>query len=159
MRFVEHSEQWVGGIATRTTNGAETDPTTARIPTLWQRVAETDVDGRLRNAMAAPGLRYAVYTDYENDHAGAYTQIVGAAVTSVDSLPEGLVAVRIPAGHYMVFDAIGPLPGAVLAAWQEIWDFFGPQSTHRRTYTTDFERYDTDQKSGSITVSVFIACR
>ena len=43
----------------------------------------------------------AVYTDYENDANGAYTFMLGARVSSTDSVPTGMVAKKIPAADML----------------------------------------------------------
>src|SRR5205823_9688219 len=45
---------------------------------------------------------YAVYSDYASDHNGAYTYVIGAMVKDGTAPPEGMVAIRIPAGQYTV---------------------------------------------------------
>ncbi|MDI6438822.1 hypothetical protein FCL43_023245, partial [Enterobacter hormaechei] len=36
---------------------------------------------------------YSIYTDYTSDHTGEYTTIIGAAVTSLDNIPDKLSGV------------------------------------------------------------------
>lgn len=126
---VDEPERWIVGVATRTCNADEMRPDRARLPRLWQRAARTG---------PADAEMVAVLTDYESDHGGEYTQIVGRSVPGPPQLDEGLVAVRIPAGRYARIVAEGELPGAIVEAWQQVW---AAQETGalRRSFRTDFE--------------------
>ncbi|MFC6880222.1 MULTISPECIES: GyrI-like domain-containing protein [Actinomadura] len=125
--------QIVGYVA-RTTNAAEADPERALLPDLWRRAAAPGAFDQVR--ARADDRLYAVLTDYESDHTGAYTQVVGVAVTSVDGMPEGLVAVRVPAdANCYRIEARGPMPQALIGAWRSVWDDPGID----RAYTTDLE--------------------
>lgn len=79
----------------------------------------------------------AVYTNYESDANGLYDLIIGARVSSLESVPDGLVALSIPVANYAVFDASGPQPQAVVSAWQCVWADTGLA----RAYTADFDEY------------------
>jgi predicted transcriptional regulator YdeE len=121
----------VVGFRARTTNAAESDPATARIPALWGAYM-----GR-RGESDAPS--YGVYGRYESDHAGAYDVTVGAEGEWADG---GLARVHVPAGRYLVFANEGEIPRAVIDAWGAVWAHFAGGADVRRAYTTDFERYD-----------------
>jgi predicted transcriptional regulator YdeE len=92
---------------------------------------------------------YAVYTEYEGDHTMPFTMLIGCAVSSVDALPDGLVVKTISGARYAVFDASGPQPASVIAAWKHIWS-----SPLNRAYTNDFDHY-----RGSENVEVHVAVR
>jgi predicted transcriptional regulator YdeE len=79
---------------------------------------------------------YALYTDYEGDYTRPYTLVIGCRVKDGAALPTGFVAKPILAGKYAVFDAKGPQPASVVAAWQRIWG-----ASLDRAYTTDFEQH------------------
>ena len=86
---------------------------------------------------------YAVYTDYESDHTGDYTFLLGYKVSSVDHLSDGLTASRIPAGEYAVFTSeTGPARQVVPALWQKIWRLNHDDLQGTRAYQADFEVYD-----------------
>ncbi|GAA2661561.1 GyrI-like domain-containing protein [Nonomuraea recticatena] len=135
--IVERSEVLVVGLAVRTSNADEMDPSRARLPILWQRAgapgAFAHVPGRLDENL------YAVLTDYESDHHGAYTQIVGVGVRTVPRLPEGMVAVRVPAGRTLKVEARGQMPQAIIDAWQRVWKHTESGGTPARSFTTDLE--------------------
>ncbi|WP_061297456.1 GyrI-like domain-containing protein [Herbidospora cretacea] len=132
MIIADRPELLVVGYAIRTTSDAEEDPDRARLPGLWQRAgapgAFAHVPGRVDENI------YAVLTDYESDHNGAYTQIVGIAVHTAARLPEAMVAVRVPGVPCLHLEVRGPLPQTLLEAWQYL-----AQHPGRRSFTTDLE--------------------
>ncbi|WP_214320549.1 GyrI-like domain-containing protein [Nonomuraea sediminis] len=137
MDVVERAEVLVVGYAVRTINADEMDPAKAKLPGLWQRAgapgAFAHVPGRTDENL------YAVLTDYESDHHGAYTQIVGVGVRTVPRLPEGMVAVRVPAGQSLRLEARGPMPQAIIDAWMRVWKHTESGGTPPRSFATDLE--------------------
>jgi predicted transcriptional regulator YdeE len=133
----ERTELTVVGYVVRTTNADEMDPARAKLPALWQRAgapgAFAHVPGRVDENL------YAVLTDYESDHNGAYTQIVGIGVRTVPRLPEGMVAVRVPAVQALRVEARGQMPQALVEAWQRVWKHTESGGTPPRAFTTDLE--------------------
>ncbi|WP_131737627.1 GyrI-like domain-containing protein [Actinomadura roseirufa] len=138
MELVEREEILVVGRAVRTTNEAEADPSRGLLAGLWARAG---APGAFDHVGSRKDARlYAVLTDYESDHHGAYTQIVGVAVSDLADLPEGLVVVRVPAARCLRLEARGPMPGALIDAWQVAWDHTDPP----RAFTTDLEIHGPD---------------
>ncbi|MBB2913146.1 putative transcriptional regulator YdeE [Streptosporangium becharense] len=137
MIVVDRPEMLVIGHAVRTSNADEMEPGRGRLGALWARAsvpgAFAYVPGRVDENL------YAVLTDYESDHHGAYTQIVGVAVRSAAALPEGMVAVRVPAVPSLKLEARGPMPGALLESWQRLWKHTESGGTPARAFTTDLE--------------------
>ncbi|MEU4575840.1 MULTISPECIES: effector binding domain-containing protein [Nonomuraea] len=137
MDVTNRDEMLVVGFAVRTTNADEMDPARAKLPALWQRAgapgAFAHVPGRVDENL------YAVLTDYESDHHGAYTQIVGIGVRTVPRLPEGMVAVRVPAAQSLLVEARGPMPQAIVEAWQRVWKHTESGGTPARSFGTDLE--------------------
>ncbi|MFI7130460.1 GyrI-like domain-containing protein [Nonomuraea sp. NPDC050153] len=142
MEVTERGELIVVGFAVRTTNADEMDPSRAKLPVLWQRAgapgAFAHIPGRVDENL------YAVLTDYESDHHGAYTQIVGTGVRIVPRLPEGMVAVRVPAGQSLRLGVRGPMPQALVDAWQQVWKHTESGGTPSRAFTTDLEVHHPD---------------
>ncbi|MEO3813574.1 effector binding domain-containing protein [Sphaerisporangium sp. B11E5] len=138
MIIVDRPETLVIGYAVRTTNADEADPSRARLPGLWARSgvpgAFAHIPGRVDENL------YAVLFDYDgSDQQGAYTQVVGAAVRTLARLPEGMVAVRVPAVPSLKVEAHGPMPQALIEAWQEVWRHTEAGSVPPRAFTTDLE--------------------
>jgi predicted transcriptional regulator YdeE len=135
--IVDRPEVLVVGYAVRTGNAAEMDPGRAQLPGLWGRAgapgAFAHVPGRVDENL------YAVLTDYESDHHGAHTQVIGIAVHTAARLPEGMVAVRVPGVQSFRLEARGPMPGALIEAWQQVWKYTESGGTPARAFTTDLE--------------------
>ncbi|MEW9553084.1 GyrI-like domain-containing protein [Nonomuraea sp. NPDC050783] len=142
MNVTERAELTVVGWVVRTSNADEMDPARAKLPALWQRAGApgvfAHVPGRVDENL------YAVLTDYESDHHGAYTQIVGVGVRTAPRLPEGMVAVRVPGGQALKVEARGPMPQALVEAWQQVWKHTESGGTPPRAFTTDVEVHHPD---------------
>ncbi|MFF0312111.1 GyrI-like domain-containing protein [Streptosporangium sp. NPDC004379] len=136
MIVVDRPESLVVGRAVRTSN-AEEGEGRGRLAALWARVgvpgAFAHVPGRVDENV------YAVYTDYESGHHGAYTVIVGVAVRSAAAMPEGMVAVRVPAVPCLKLEARGQMPETLRDAWQRLWKHTESGGTPPRAFTTDLE--------------------
>jgi predicted transcriptional regulator YdeE len=135
--IVDRPEVLVVGYAVRTTNAAEADPSRALLPGLWGRAGSPGAFAHVP-ARVDENL-YAVLTDYENDHHGAYTQVVGIGVHTAARLPEGMVAVRVPGVLSMKLEARGPMPSALIERWQEVWKHTDSGTAPPRAFTTDVE--------------------
>ncbi len=120
------------GIAVRTANAngqAQKD-----IGELWGKFMGQNIIETIPNKVSYD--IYCVYTDYESDENGAYTTILACKVSSLDVIPEGLVAKQIPATKYQAHTASGKLPDCVVATWTHIW-----QTPIARKYMADFDVY------------------
>lgn len=129
----------VVGITVRTSNANAHE-----IGALWGRFYETGAARRISESGDA--TIYSVYSDYESDHTGSFTVLIGCAVPENSVVPDGMSKRSVSAGRYAVFPAIGELPASVVKAWSSVWD-----TPLDRVYNTDFERYSSD---GAVTVHV-----
>lgn len=145
----------VVGIEMRTKNALEANPATARIAGLWNRFYQEKIAERITHRKDA-GAVLGVYTNYETDHNGFYTLIVGAQVQDAKAIPTGMVGVTIPAAEYLVFPAPGRMPEAIMTAWGKVWSYFAQSSAARRAYTTDFELYKTTNTEPSAEIYIAI---
>jgi predicted transcriptional regulator YdeE len=131
----------VMGISTRVSNAAP-----EKIGDLWgqfhalgdQKAVEARIDDTV----------YSVYCEYEGDANQPYTVVIGCAVATDATVPEGLKKIGVEAGEFAVFPVTGPLPMGVIAAWQEVW-----ATPFERRYQADFDRHAPD---GTVTVHVGI---
>lgn len=144
--FVQLNEIHAVGIGARTTNEQEFDRNSAKIPGLWNNFLAEGMAEKIPNK-EEPARLMGIYTNYESDHTGEYELILASAVTSLEDIPEGMAGVTIPAGGYLVFQARGQMPNAVIQAWQYIWDYFPGDSDYERVYTADFELYKGDSEA------------
>jgi predicted transcriptional regulator YdeE len=127
------------GISARTNNLQEAGPN-GIIPKQWQKLFQEGILARIP-AKTGPEL-YAVYSDYESDHKGDYTYLIGAKVKEGTKAPAGMLAVKVQPGSYTVVPTDkGPVSQVVPAAWQRIFEMEDAGALHR-AYKTDFEIYD-----------------
>ena len=129
------------GIDCRTSNSPEAAP--QDIPKLWQRFYREDILNRIPNKVSSDVI--ALYCDYEGDYTKPYTIVIGCPVSSIDTIPEAMVAKIIPSSSYAVFRAVGEHPQALIETWGTIWQ----QADLQRTYINDFELYGNKFVSGS----------
>jgi predicted transcriptional regulator YdeE/GNAT superfamily N-acetyltransferase len=129
------------GIDCRTSNAPEAGP--QDIPKLWGRFYGEDIKSRIPNKTSNEVI--ALYCDYEGDYTQPYSVVIGCPVSSIDAIPEGMVAKTIPASSYAIFRATGEHPKALIETWGNIWK----QPNLERTYTSDFELYGNKFMSGS----------
>ncbi|HEV2671192.1 MAG TPA: GyrI-like domain-containing protein [Gemmatimonadales bacterium] len=132
--------QRIAGLTTRTTNAAESSRSTATIPSLWGRFMSEEWLQRLA-ALGGFGPTIAVYSAYESDVTGSYQLLLGRQVPSTSLVASPLHLVSSPAGSYLVFQCLGPLPQAVIDGWRDVWGYFERQPAAPRAYTYDFEIY------------------
>jgi predicted transcriptional regulator YdeE len=139
-RVVQLDGFTVIGIATRTNNAREAS-TDGIIGKQWARLMQEDVLTKIPNKLDHSIT--AVYTDYENDHSGEYTFVLGAKVSSSANVPEGMIAKKIPEGRYAVFTSEkGPGPKVVPELWMKINSLPKSSPGGDRVYRSDFEIYD-----------------
>lgn len=133
---IEYVENFtVTGISTNTINAQEKNPTTAKIPALWQQFYSSDLNQH--------ALIYGVYSGYESDEQGSYTLTVGTAERKNRKNEH---TVTIKTGNYLVFKDTGPMPITVINLWQQIWNYFSEEINYQRNFISDFEVYKgTDQ--------------
>lgn len=130
--IVEKPSMLVIGIECRTSNTSQAAP--QDIPRLWQKFYADNVPSKVPNK--ASGEVIALYCDYEGDYTQAYSCVIGCPVTSLDEIPEGMVAKTVPASIFAAFRAVGEFPKTLVDTWGNIW-----RSTLPRTYTGDYEVY------------------
>lgn len=139
VRLIQEREFTVVGISARTTNAREMSDEGV-IGKQWARFIRDGLLDTIPNR--ADSNLVAVYTDYESDHNGAYTFILGAKVSSAASVPSGMVAKRVPAGKYAVFTTErGPVEKVIPESWAHINSLPKSAPGGDRTYQADFELY------------------
>ncbi|WP_163991280.1 GyrI-like domain-containing protein [Pyxidicoccus caerfyrddinensis] len=105
------------------------------IPHFWQRFMREHLPAR-KDARDV----YAVYCDYESDHRGPYTLVIGTRAPAEAPVPDGLRRVVIPRGEYARFMARGDPARALWATWAHVWEAWERRAERR--YVADFERYE-----------------
>jgi predicted transcriptional regulator YdeE len=157
--LVEADEFLVMGIETTTSRAAEADFATARIPKLWGAFFSGQFEDKIPHRKD-PNQVLGVYADHEmdpkNQRHGSYAVIAGCEVTAVEEVPEGLVAMPVPAGKYLLFEARGPMPDTLVQTWDGIWQFFEKTKDYQRAFTVDFDVYHKDRPDA---VDIFVAVK
>lgn len=125
----------VAGIAVHTTNRDEASPDTARIGPLWSRFFSEQIAASTPRRTHDARI-FGVYSGYASDAHGAFDLTAGVAVSG------GTDSVAIEAGDYLVFTAQGPMPQVMIATWQRIWQYFESHPEIVRSYRSDFETYE-----------------
>lgn len=130
------------GIASKTSNALEMDPTKAKIGTVINRYFSENVAESIPNRKN-PGITYCVYTNYESDETGGYTYFVGEQVNAFVELNSDFEKLIIPAQTYIKF-TVGPgaMPAVCINAWQKIWKMRAEELGGTRAFIADFEIYD-----------------
>lgn len=121
------------GIVVRTTNA--NFQSKADINELWDRWFAENVATRIPNTVS--DYLYNIYTDYESDEHGFYNTILGYNVSTLASIPKGLIGKQIPKSNYKEFVSEGKLPDCVVKTWDTIWNL-----KFNRSYIADFDVYD-----------------
>lgn len=139
------------GISTQTSNAngqAQQD-----IGQLWEDWFNQGISDKIPHKLS--NEIYNVYTDYESDHNGPYTCILGHVVRAGTNIPTGLGLVEktIQGGRFALYQAQGKLPDIVLKTWTSIWE----QNQYERLYRADFDVYETTIEGGMPTVKTYVS--
>src|ERR1700749_3414733 len=151
----EHPGFYVVGITARTNNAQEMSGN-GKIGSVWQTFLQPGVVAKIPNKIGVDLI--AVYTDYETDHTGHYTYLLGLPTSVTEAQPANLTIRHIPAGRYAVFTTgRGPIQQVVPEIWQLIWSMPPDELGGTRSFRTDFEIYDqraADPENAQIDVYV-----
>ncbi len=148
-----HSENWfyIAGFSARTNNARETSGQGV-IGKLWQDFYQKNLGAQIPHRIGKDIM--VVYSDYVSDEKGDYTYLLGAPVSTVESLPSGMTYRTIVAGTYAVLTSDrGPVTEVVPAEWKKIWGMSPEQLGGKRAFLTDYEVYDRradDPKSAQV---------
>ena len=127
------------GVSVRTSHWREAGGN-GEIPNMWARAMQDGTFGRIPNR--ADTNIVAVYTNYATDQNAEYTYVLGARVTSIDKVPDGFVAVTIPAGRYAAVQTDkGALPDVMPKVWQRIYAMPAKELGGERSFKVDYEVY------------------
>lgn len=139
------------GISTETSNkGVEAS---TAIGALWGQFISENLLEKIPNRIDSDIV--CIYTDYESDYTGKYTCILGLKVSSLDTIPSGLIGREFDGGNFQSFLAKGDLPQAIIDTWHSIWS---QDKTLNRSYTYDYEVYDHRSRLGEESeVAIYIA--
>lgn len=136
-----HNEMKFIGIDVRTADRMESDKAISQMRSLHKKFLEEEIETKIPNRIDSD-LYFAIYTNYERGHAGPYTFMLSSEVSSLDDVPDGMVALEIPKSQYLVFSSEGNTPEALANTWKQVRRYVANQALYQRTYTADFEVYD-----------------
>lgn len=144
----------VQGIQARTLNADEASPTTAKLPALWGKFFSEYLPMTSNTSKRQPPEVIGVYFDYESDRHGYYNLLAGLKTQEQTPGTEH-ARVTVSCGSYLVFNAQGTMPDALIQEWVRIWEYFSTLDCgYKRSYTTDFEQY-----LGADSVAIHIAIK
>ena len=123
------------GVQIRTSN--ENGRFLKEVPPLWEKFRREALAEKIPHRVNQDVM--AVYSGYESDYTKPFDYMIGCEVSEVEAIPEGMIAIEIPAANYAVFTPTGEFPQSMWHAWQAIW-----KSDVKRAYTIDFEIYPKD---------------
>lgn len=140
------------GISVRTTN--EKGQAAQDIGQLWHKFTSEHILDKIPNKLNSN--IFSVYTNYESDHTKPYDTILGCKVSSLASIPIGMVGQSFEESTFTTFVSKGDITkGSVYNTWVDIWN-----SDLDRLYTADFEIYS--EKASDPTnaeVDIFVAVK
>ena len=138
MKIVKYENTVVKGIAVRTDNASEMNPSTAKIGALWEEFYQ-----QIAPHLSEKSNVFGLYTNYESDHNGAFDVVACSDVLGKNNAS----SFQIQSGHYLVFKGAGEMPQAVIDLWNKVWEYFESESCeHTRAFTSDFELYKNDKE-------------
>lgn len=140
------------GISVRTSN--ENNQTAQDIGQLWAKFMSEGISEEIPNKLSDD--IFSIYTNYESDHTKPYDTILGCKVSSLDTIPNGMVGQSFEGGTFAQFRSKGDVTkGVIYNTWVDIWN-----TDLDRLYTADFEVYgEKAQKPSDAEVDIFVAIR
>ena len=155
MNIQQLSGFFIVGVSARTRNAHEMSGN-GKIGDVWQTFLQPSLVAKIPNKIGVDPI--VVYTDYETDHTGHYTYLLGLPISAPDALPADLTVKHVHPGRYAVFTSgKGPIPQVVQEVWQRIWSMSPKELGGTRAFQTDFEVYDqraSDPENAQIDVYV-----
>jgi predicted transcriptional regulator YdeE len=127
---------FVAGIAVRTTN--QDGKANKDIGDLWTKFMSENIQSKISDKYSDD--LYCVYTDYETDHTGWYTAVIGCRVAEAGG--DGMFIALVPSGSYRVYTPGGKFPDCVANTWRNIWE-----DGSDRKYIADYDLYKAGAKS------------
>jgi predicted transcriptional regulator YdeE len=129
------------------------------IPALWQRMLQQGLIEEIPSR--AGGGMVAVYSDFT--HSGdlvSYTYTLGVRVTSTAKVPDGFVAITVPAGKYAVVETDqGALPEILPKAWHRVFAMTPQELGGERAYKADYEVFPEDMDWQNAQVDIHLGLK
>lgn len=140
------------GISIRTSN--ENEKSAQDIGQLWGKFMSEGILEKIPNKISTD--IFSIYTNYESDYTKPYDTILGCKVSSLESIPDGMIGQSFEGGTFATFISKGDVTkGSVYQSWVDIWN-----TDLNRLYTADFEVYS--EKAADPTnaeVAIYVAIK
>ncbi len=108
-----------------------------RIPLIWNEVYENGMYEKIEQlSNQKPSGVLGICSDFEEDSLGYYI----ASATNQE-VPQGMEEIVVPAGLWVIFPCVGPLPGAMQAVWKKIYTEWFPSSGYEHAGEAEIEWY------------------
>jgi predicted transcriptional regulator YdeE len=135
-QLADQDSFFVAGIAVRTTN--QNAKARKDVGDLWTKFMTDNIQSKITGKYSDD--LYCVYTDYETDHTGWYTAVIGCRVTEAGN--NGMFVALVPSGKFKVYKPEGKFPDCVGNTWMHIWE-----NGTNRNYVADYDLYKAGAKS------------
>ena len=127
MRFVGKKE------AVSNTNGQNL----MRIPQLWQEICKEETfDKIMALSNGVPSGVLGICANFRDADLDYFI-----ASSSDEQVPEGMDELKIPAGLWVVFQCVGPMPKAIQEVWKQAYTEWFPSSGYEHTGGAEIEWY------------------
>lgn len=118
---------------------------------MWTSILTENIPDKIPNRVDHRLI--TVYSSYEKDHTKPFNYFVGAQVSHVDHLPDGLISLSIPPQNYLQHKLDdGVFPDKLIQAWHYIW-----QANYNRSFSFDLEIYDFSKDLNNPYIDLYIA--
>lgn len=108
---------------------------------LWGKAMQQGIMMMIPNKVS--NNMYGLYYDYDFGESQSFTVMVACRVSTLDSIPEGMVGHTIPASRFAVFTTPqGNMIEIVKDGWQYVWENWMQENPNLASFVCDFEEYD-----------------
>jgi AraC family transcriptional regulator len=129
---------------------------TDKISQLWNRFIERIPE--IRNAKPySLGVCMASHPDVPKKAGDTFVYVAAMPVTSIDEIPEGMVACELPQSRYALFTHKGPIAD-IRHTVEYIWGTWIPETEYKLKDIPDYELYDDrfDPVTASGEVDIYV---
>jgi predicted transcriptional regulator YdeE len=124
------------GLIARTSHADESNDDTAIVSKMRGWFLEHYLGGLICHRLDRCEF-FEVYTDYETDHLGEFTFMIGHRVWEICDVDDDMMAIEVPRRRYAVFKVNMDKDFPYYETELEIIRYFNENSNYRRAYTTD----------------------
>jgi AraC family transcriptional regulator len=107
-----------------------------RIPKIWQELGEDTFNEILQLSNNNPTGVMGICANFIENALDYYI-----ASSSNDKVPENMEELVVPAGLWVVFQCVGPMPNAMQAVWKRIYTEWFPSSGYEHAGSAEIEWY------------------